>query len=103
MPPTPLSAQTVAAAAKLARVDIAPGETQDLHERLGAILAHAESLAALDLDDIEPLTHIGHACNRFGPDEPGAMLTPEQAFALAPDHFEPFFRVPKVLGEGGNA
>jgi aspartyl-tRNA(Asn)/glutamyl-tRNA(Gln) amidotransferase subunit C len=105
MPPTPLSAQTVAAAAKLARLDIAPGETQDLQERLGAILAHAESLAALDLDDIEPLTQIGHACNRFGPDDPdpGTMLTPEQALALAPDHFEQFFRVPKVLGEGGNA
>jgi len=103
MPPTPLSAETVAAAAKLAQLDIAPGDLPDLQERLGAILAHAQSLADLDLDNIEPLTHIGIACNRFEPDEPGEMLTPEETLANAPDRFGQFFRVPKVLGEGGNA
>ncbi len=103
MPPTPLSAETVVAAAKLAQLDVAPGELPDLHNRLGALLAHAESLAALDLDKIEPLTHIGIACNRFEPDEPGAVLTPEGALGNAPDRFGQFFRVPKVLGDGGNA
>ena len=103
MPPTPLSGQTVEAAGRLARLDIAPGELEDLQTRLGALLAHAESLAALDLDDIEPLTHIGHTCNRFAPDEPADMLAPEQALANAPDHFDQFFRVPKVLGGGANA
>lgn len=99
----PLSRETVEAVARLARLAIDPAEMADLRMRLGAVLAHAERLGDLDLGAIKPLTHVDDTSNRFGADTVGAMLDPETSLALAPDRYEGFYRVPKVLGDGGGA
>lgn len=90
----------VAALAKLSVTDL---DLPDLRDRISAILQHADNLASLPLDDIEPLTHVGDLHNRLAPDEPGPMLDTQTALAAAPDRYDRFFRVPKVLGQGGGA
>jgi len=99
----PLSTETVEAVARLARLAVAPGEMSDLRTRLSAVLAHAERLGDLDLAEVRPLTHVDDTSNRFATDTVGAMLDRQAALSLAPDRFEGFYRVPKVLGDGGGA
>lgn len=103
MPDPTLSAETVVAVARLARLEIDAAEVDDLRARLGAVLAHAQRLEELDLKDVKPLTHVGEETSRFAPAEPGPTLATDEALALAPDRYERFFRVPKVLGDGGGA
>lgn len=100
---TPLSAEALEAVARLARLTVEPGEMEDLRTRLAAVLTHAQALAALDLEGLAPLTHVGQISNRFAVAEPGALLDTETALSLAADRFEGFYRVPKVLGDGGGA
>lgn len=100
---SPFSAEQVLAVARLARLEVAPEEMTDLQTRLGAVLHYAESLADLDLTHVMPLTRIGDATNRFRPDEPGLMMSPDEGLRLAPDQYGQYFKVPKVLGDGGGA
>jgi aspartyl-tRNA(Asn)/glutamyl-tRNA(Gln) amidotransferase subunit C len=100
---SPLSPEQVLAVATLARLEVAPDEIADLQTRLSAILHYAKSLEPLELADIEPLTRIGDSTNRFREDCPGPLLPTKDALNLAPDHFDQYFRVPKVLGDGGGA
>ncbi len=100
---TPISAETVLEVARLARLEVSAEEVPDLQVRLGAILKHADALADLDLDEVEPLISVGESMNCFRPDTPDKAFDPETALSLAPDQDGSFYRVPKVLGDGGGA
>ncbi|MBX3377666.1 MAG: Asp-tRNA(Asn)/Glu-tRNA(Gln) amidotransferase subunit GatC [Phycisphaeraceae bacterium] len=98
-----LSPDQVRRIATLARLAITDGQAAAYGPQISAILAHMDTLRTLNLDGVEPLTHISEATNRLDPDLPGPSLPPAALIAMAPDAMPPFVKVPKVLGDGGGA
>ncbi|MEX0775787.1 MAG: Asp-tRNA(Asn)/Glu-tRNA(Gln) amidotransferase subunit GatC [Phycisphaeraceae bacterium] len=98
-----LSEEQVRHVSKLARLRLSDTEVHDLAQQLSAVLRHVEKLNELDLTNVEPMAHAMDLANVLRPDEPGPTLTVEQVLANAPDRSPPFFKVPKVLVEGGGA
>lgn len=102
-PPPPLSEATVRKVASLSRLAITNEEVARYQHQLSDVLNYIERIRSLDLDDVEPLTHVGDTINRTRPDDIGPMLTNAAAMALAPDALPPFIKVPKVIGDGAGA
>ncbi len=101
--PGDLSADDVRRVARLARLSIPDADLADHARRLSAILAYMERLRALDLSAVEPMAGVAEDVNRLDADEPGPTLPPARVLDQAPGRHDDFFRVPKVLGEGGGA
>ncbi|MBX3322466.1 MAG: Asp-tRNA(Asn)/Glu-tRNA(Gln) amidotransferase subunit GatC [Phycisphaeraceae bacterium] len=99
----PLSADDIHRLARLAKLSIASDQVADLQARLEAVLHHAENLATLDLEGVEPMSHVEGDVNRLASDELGPHLDHDASLGLAPDRYTDYFKVPKVLGEGGGA
>lgn len=83
--------------ASLARLSLSREETQSLARDLQDILQYADSLDAIDLAGVPPMSHAS-AEERFRPDEQHRDLTRDQALANAPDADSGLFRVPQVIG-----
>jgi aspartyl-tRNA(Asn)/glutamyl-tRNA(Gln) amidotransferase subunit C len=101
--PEPLSADAVRKVASLSRLALTDAEVVQFQSQLGTVLTYIERLRELDLTGVEPLAHVGELFNRLRDDTPGPTLSNEQAMALAPDAMGAFYKVPKVLGDGGGA
>lgn len=80
--------------ARLARLRLAEGEVERMSSELSGILEHVDRIAALDLDEVPPTSHVVALENVLRPDQSGPGLTPEQALAGAPDPDRGSFRVP---------
>ena len=89
----------VAHVAKLARLSLADDELDTFTAQLGAVLEHADDVAALDLADVPPTSHPYPLVNVLRPDEVGATLVRDDALAGAPQAEDGRFRVPTILGE----
>jgi aspartyl-tRNA(Asn)/glutamyl-tRNA(Gln) amidotransferase subunit C len=85
--------------ATLARLALAPEEIEQLTEQLGVILDHAEDVAALDLEGVEPTAHPLPLSNVLRPDEVRPSLDRDEVLAQAPAAEDGRFRVPRILGE----
>lgn len=92
----PLAA--VERAAALARLELEPDLRARLAGDFGRILAAWESLAALDLDGVEPLLVPHGAAEREREDRATASLERADLLAPAPQVEDGFFVVPKALG-----
>jgi aspartyl-tRNA(Asn)/glutamyl-tRNA(Gln) amidotransferase subunit C len=83
--------------ARLARLDLSDEERDRMSAELAQILAHAEAIQELDLDDIEPTSHALPLRNVMRPDEVKPSLTQDEALASAPEAEGGRFRVPKII------
>lgn len=92
-----ISIQDVQHAANLARLTLTEDETEQFTEQLNKILEHAQELQQLDLDSVEPTSHVLPIQNVMREDESRQWLTHEQALANAPDKDAGQFRVPAVM------
>ena len=61
---------------------------------LSGVLDHVDKIGELDLDEVEPTTHVVALENVLRPDEPRPSLPREQALEGAPDPDDGAFRVP---------
>ena len=82
--------------ARLARLELAGDEVEQMREQLSAILEAVGKVAELDLEDVEPTAHPLDLVNVLAEDEPRPSLTREEALANAPDPEDGFFGVPPV-------
>lgn len=89
----------VAHVARLARLSLADDELDTFTAQLGAVLEHADDVAALDLAEVPPTSHPYPLVNVLRPDEVGATLERDDALAGAPQAEDGRFRVPTILGE----
>ncbi len=80
--------------AKLARLRLDEDEVETMAGELSGILEHVDRIADLDLEGVEPTSHVVHLENVLRADEPWTSLPPEVALASAPEPFEGAFRVP---------
>ena len=80
--------------ARLARLRLGEEDVDRLSRELSTVLDHIETIAQLDLDDVEPTSHVIDVENVLRPDEPRPCLPRERALENAPDAAEGGFRVP---------
>ncbi|NBC10212.1 MAG: Asp-tRNA(Asn)/Glu-tRNA(Gln) amidotransferase subunit GatC [Planctomycetes bacterium] len=100
---SPITEAEVRHVAKLSRLTLTDAQVPHFTQQLGAILDHIAKLNELDVEAVEPMAHPLDVANvlREDVEEPG--MPTDAALANAPDAGDGFFKVPKVLGEGGNA
>ncbi len=80
--------------ARLARLELSEEEIERMAGELSGILEHVDRITALDLDSVEPTTHVVELANVLRPDEPDPSLPREVALEPAPDPADGAFRVP---------
>jgi aspartyl-tRNA(Asn)/glutamyl-tRNA(Gln) amidotransferase subunit C len=84
--------------ARLARLRLTEEEIERMTGDLSSILDHIEKIGELDLDGVEPTSHVIELENVLRPDEPRPSLAREVALAEAPDSDGIGFRVPSPGG-----
>jgi aspartyl-tRNA(Asn)/glutamyl-tRNA(Gln) amidotransferase subunit C len=80
--------------ARLARLRLTEDEVERMASEMSKILEHVAKMNELDLDGVEPTSHVVELQNVLRDDVPRACLSREQALAPAPDVAEGGFRVP---------
>jgi len=80
--------------ARLARLRLSDEEVDRMTGELSSILDHIERISALDLEGVEPTSHVVELENVLRPDEPHESLPRDVALAEAPDADATGFRVP---------
>ena len=80
--------------ARLARLRLSDEEVERMSSELSTILDHIEKINELDLDDVEPTSHVVEVENVLRADEPRESWPREQILELAPDAADGGFRVP---------
>ena len=80
--------------ARLARLELSEEEIERMAGELSGILEHVDRITALDLDSVEPTTHVVALANVLRHDEPDPSLPRGVALEPAPDPADGAFRVP---------
>jgi aspartyl-tRNA(Asn)/glutamyl-tRNA(Gln) amidotransferase subunit C len=80
--------------ARLARLKLAEDEQERMLRELHAVLGYIEHIEELDLEGVEPTSHVVDLVNALRPDEVRPGLTREQALANAPEVADDGFAVP---------
>jgi aspartyl-tRNA(Asn)/glutamyl-tRNA(Gln) amidotransferase subunit C len=80
--------------AKLARLRLSDEEVDRMSDELSSILEHVERINELDLEGVEPTSHVVDVENVLRPDEPRPSLPRERALENAPEATDDGFRVP---------
>jgi aspartyl-tRNA(Asn)/glutamyl-tRNA(Gln) amidotransferase subunit C len=80
--------------AKLARLKLTDDEVEKMTGELSKILEHVEQMEALDLEGVEPTSHVVALENVLRKDVPRESLPRERALEQAPDATDDGFRVP---------
>ena len=94
-----ISRDDVAHVAHLARLELSDDELDRFTEQLGAILDHAQDVAALDTAGVPPTAHPLPIENVLRDDDVRPSLDRDEVLSQAPAADGPFFRVPRILGE----
>lgn len=94
-----LSPEDVAGLARLARIDLTPGELEHLAPQLEVILESVAHVADVAAEDIPPTSHALPLTNVFREDVVTASLPLADILAGAPAVELDRFRVPRILDE----
>ena len=80
--------------AKLARLELTDEEVEKMADELSGILEHVERINQLDLENVDPTSHVVAIENVLRPDEPRPSWPREDILEPAPDPAGGAFRVP---------
>ena len=80
--------------AKLARLRLTEEEVERMSGELSTILEAIEQIGELDLEGVQPTSHVIDLENVLRPDEPRPSLPRERALENAPDATDEGFGVP---------
>jgi aspartyl-tRNA(Asn)/glutamyl-tRNA(Gln) amidotransferase subunit C len=80
--------------ARLARLELSEQEVEKMSSELSTILEHVERISELDLDGVEPTSHVVELENVLRADEPRSSWPRERILEQAPDPADGAFRVP---------
>ncbi len=84
--------------ARLARLELTEDEVERMSAELSTILEHIERIEQLDLDGVEPTSHVVTVENVLRPDEPWTSLDRAAALENAPRVVDDGFGVPSPGG-----
>ena len=94
-----ISAAAVAKVARLARLDVSPGDIEVMTSQLDGMLEHFADVDSLDLSDVVPMTQPFPLVNVFRADVVRPCLDRAEVLAAAPAAQDGCFRVPPTGGE----
>lgn len=80
--------------ARLARLELAGDEVETMSRELSGILEHVDKIGELDLEGVEPTSHVIELVNVLRADEPRPSWPRERVLEGAPDPADGAFRVP---------
>ena len=80
--------------ARLARLRLSDDEVEAMTGELSKVLDHIEKIGELDLDGVEPTSHVVELENVLREDVPRPSLPRDKALEQAPDSDGTGFRVP---------
>lgn len=87
--------------ALLARVHLDATEVESMQQELGSILDHFGALAAVNTDEVQPMTHAVPSDLRLRFDVPATSLPVDEALAAAPAKGDGVFIVPAIISGSG--
>ncbi len=87
---------TVKHVARLARLRLSAEEEATMGDELNAILTHVDEIQSIDLDGVEPTSHVIQLENVLRPDEPRPSLPPDVALREGPNTRDDGFVVPRI-------
>lgn len=85
--------------ARLSRLRLSEGEIDTLSGELSSILDHVDKLAEVDIEGVEPTSHVVPLENVLRDDLPRPSLDRDVALSQAPDPHDGAFRVPSPQAE----
>ena len=80
--------------ARLARLKLSDDAVARISGQLSGILDHVERISQLDLEGVEPTSHVIQLENVLRPDDPRPSWPREDMLERAPDPADGTFRVP---------
>ena len=96
--PEPISRETVAKVARLARLDLTDEEVDRMTTQLAGMLDHFRDVDALDLSKVEPMNQPIPLTNVLRDDVERPSLDREEVLGNAPAAQDGRFRVPPIIG-----
>src|SRR5690554_6531238 len=94
---TTIDAELVQKIAHLARLEINQDEVAPLASELQKIFSYVETLTELELNDVEPLSHLQGEYNAFRDDKAEECRDQQQILHNVPDRSGNFIRVPLII------
>jgi aspartyl-tRNA(Asn)/glutamyl-tRNA(Gln) amidotransferase subunit C len=94
-----ISRDDVVHVAHLARLELTDDEIDLFTDQLGAVLEHAQDVAALQTDGVPATAHPLPIENVLRDDVPAPSVDRDEVLAQAPATEDGRFRVPRILGE----
>lgn len=85
--------------AKLARLRLSDDEVETMVGELSGILDHVDRIGNLDLEGVEPTSHVVALENVLRADEPHRSLPRDVALSQAPEPQDGAFRAPSPQAE----
>lgn len=82
---------------KLAHLEFSEDELKAITPQFGKILDYIEELSQIDLEGVEPMTHVLEDTNVLREDIVKESISVSDALKNAPKHNDIFFKVPKVF------
>ena len=89
-----LSREQVLHVARLARLELTEAEQRRMSEELSKVLDHIEKISELELDDVQPTTHVVDLVNVLREDGQRPSWPVERVLEQAPDPGPGGFQVP---------
>ena len=83
--------------AALARLELSAEEEERIAGELESILGYVEKLDTLDVANVAPTAHVFDVGAAFREDEVRNDPAVEELLGNAPDRWQDFFRVPKII------
>ena len=93
----PLSPDQVHRIADLARIELAPGEAEEIRDRLNAIFVLIEQMQAVDTAGVAPMAHAQDVAQRLRQDRVTESDQRAAFQAVAPEVEAGLYLVPKVI------
>jgi aspartyl-tRNA(Asn)/glutamyl-tRNA(Gln) amidotransferase subunit C len=87
--------ETIVRMVREARLEIPPGEVEELARQVVALLENVDVLASIEVDEGTERPAISPDALR--PDEPGEPLSVDEAVENAPDSGDGYIAVPRVV------
>jgi aspartyl-tRNA(Asn)/glutamyl-tRNA(Gln) amidotransferase subunit C len=79
-----LEREQVEHVARLARLELTDAEVDRMASELSKVLDHFSKIRELELDGVEPTSHVVDVVNVLRPDQPVTSLSIEEALRCAP-------------------
>ena len=83
--------------ALLGRLHFTASEKEEIRKDLQRMISFVDKLNELDTEGLEPVLHMSDEINKLRRDEVAGSVSSEEALMNAPEKFNHFFTVPKVI------